>query len=39
MENLEEWWELQEVKKLSSKEQKLYGKMKKQQSKKGNKVD
>jgi DnaJ family protein C protein 25 len=39
MENLEEWWELQEVKKLSAKEQKLYGKMKKQQSKKGNKVD
>jgi len=39
MEKLEEWWELQEVKKLSSKEQKLYGKMKKQQSKKGNKVD
>mmetsp|Transcript_19884 Transcript_19884/g.29334 ORF Transcript_19884/g.29334 Transcript_19884/m.29334 type:complete len:388 (+) Transcript_19884:167-1330(+) len=39
MENLEEWWELQEVKKLSSKEQKLYGKMKKQQLKKGNKAD
>jgi len=33
MDNLEEWSELQEVKLLSSKEQKMYGRMKKKQSK------
>jgi DnaJ family protein C protein 25 len=33
MENLEEWSELQEIKLLSSKEQKMYGRMKKKQLK------
>ena len=40
MDNLEEWSELQEVKLLSSKEQKMYGRMKKKQLKgKANKSD
>ena len=40
MEHLEEWAELQEIKQLSSKEQKMYGRMKKKQLKtKGNKAD
>lgn len=40
MENLEEWSELQELKLLSSKEQKMYGRMKKKQLKnKANKSD
>jgi len=33
MENLEEWSELQEIKQLSSKEQKMYERMKKKELK------
>lgn len=40
MEHLEEWAELQEIKQLSTKEQKMYGRMKKKQLKnKGNKAE